>query len=61
MKRSTKRKIIRANPWIFAAGWALVLVGGWIDFPWIIYIGALVVTWPIGFIILTYPRDPPPD
>lgn len=54
MKRSTKRKILAANPFIFAAGMALMVIGNSIDQILVGIIGALLVSWPIIFMLSTY-------
>ena len=54
MKRSTKRKIRAANPFIFFAGMALMIIGNGIDQLLVGIIGALLLSWPIMYMLFTY-------
>jgi len=58
MKRETKRRIRRINPYIFFIGMALAIGTQYLDFRWLPGLAGLVISWPICFIIWDYkPND----
>jgi len=52
-----RRKILKYNPHVFCGGMALILIGDWVDLFVLVVLGAVVLSWPICFMLWTYPRD----
>ncbi len=60
MKRVTRRRIRRINPYIFFIGFALLVGSNYLDFRGLPILAGLIMSWPILFVLWDYkPKDDP--